>query len=71
MLETFIQEVILAEDKILVTLALVFTCICYGWVLNDEGIGKGDVDEPNRRKGTWKSLGLLLLIFILLLALAS
>ena len=62
----------LAEDKIIVTLALVFTCICFGWVINDEGMGEGDVDDRDiGRKGTWKSTGLIILIFILLLALAS
>ena len=62
----------LAEDKILVTLALVFTCICFGWIIRDEHDDDEDPDYPNpNSKKSWKSLGLLLLIFILLLALAD
>tara|TARA_B100001142_G_C13695456_1_gene407657 strand:+ start:257 stop:442 length:186 start_codon:yes stop_codon:yes gene_type:complete len=61
MLETFIQEVILAEDKIIVTLALVITCISVGWRIRDEG----------SKDTSWVTRGLTILMFILLLALAS
>ena len=58
-------------NKTLLTFLLVVSCITFGWISRDEDMGLGDVDEANRRTGTWKSRGLIILILILLLALAS
>ena len=58
-------------NKTLITFLLVVSCITFGWISRDEDFFVGDADEPNRRTGTWKSRGLIIVIFILILAMAS